>query len=118
MTYKLDAPLILNGEANPDRHIQIGKWRGPIALDGDIDAQIDALPLTDAEKASAKVEIREGWTTLQARPPEPPPRVLSYIEKRQAEYGSPQEQIENIIENGLAAEQTRIAAIKAKYPKT
>jgi hypothetical protein len=65
MTYKIDAPLIVDGKANPNRHIQIGNWRGPIALDGDIDAQIDALPLT--KKKTAKVEIREGWTTLQER---------------------------------------------------
>jgi hypothetical protein len=72
MTYKLDNPIFFTPDkAHPDRHIQIGKWRGPIALDGDIDAQIDALPLTDEEKATAKVEIRKGWTTLQARPPEP-----------------------------------------------
>lgn len=67
MPYKLDSPLTVGEKTNPNRHIQIGKWRGPIALDGDIDAQIDALPLTDDEKATAKVEIREGWTTLQAR---------------------------------------------------
>jgi len=41
----------------------------------------------------------------------------TYVEKRQAEYGTNTHQIENIIENGLEAEQTRIQAIKDKYPK-
>jgi len=71
------------GVAHPDRHIEINGWRGPIALDGDIDAQIDALPLTDEEKATAKVEIREGWTTLQGRADDtfPPPTALEVWER-------------------------------------
>ena len=40
------------------------------------------------------------------------------INNRQSEYGSNTQQIENIIENGLAAEQTRVQAIKDKYPKS
>ena len=39
------------------------------------------------------------------------------IEKRKAEYGSADQQMENIIENGLEAEQLRIQSIKDKYPK-
>jgi len=39
------------------------------------------------------------------------------ITNRQSEYGTPEHQIENIIENGLEAEQTRVQAIKEKYPK-
>ena len=39
------------------------------------------------------------------------------IANRQSEYGSNTHQIENIIENGLEAEQTRVQAIKDKYPK-
>jgi hypothetical protein len=42
---------------------------------------------------------------------------LDQIEKRKAEYGSADQQMENIIENGLEAEQTRIQSIKDKYPK-
>ena len=33
------------------------------------------------------------------------------------EYGTPVEQLERIIENGLAAEQTRVSEIKARHPK-
>ena len=39
------------------------------------------------------------------------------IANRKSEYGSNTHQIENIIENGLSAEQTRVQAIKDKYPK-
>ena len=42
---------------------------------------------------------------------------LGQISKRKAEYGTADEQMENIIENGLEAEQTRINNIKLKYPK-
>ena len=39
------------------------------------------------------------------------------IANRKSEYGTTEQQIENIIENGLSAEQTRVQAIKDKYPK-
>ena len=39
------------------------------------------------------------------------------ITNRKSEYGSNTQQIENIIENGLEAEQTRVQTIKEKYPK-
>ena len=39
------------------------------------------------------------------------------IANRKSEYGTTEHQIENIIENGLEAEQTRVQAIKEKYPK-
>lgn len=42
---------------------------------------------------------------------------LGQIAKRKAEYGSADQQMENIIENGLEAEQLRIQSIKDKYPK-
>ena len=42
---------------------------------------------------------------------------LGQIAKRKAEYGTAEKQMENIIENGLEAEQTRIQLIKDKYPK-
>ena len=40
------------------------------------------------------------------------------IRKRMLEYGDPAQQIENIIENGLTAEQERVKKIKQKYPKS
>lgn len=42
---------------------------------------------------------------------------LGQIAKRKAEYGSAESQMENIIEKGLSAEQTRVQTIKDKYPK-
>lgn len=42
---------------------------------------------------------------------------LGQIAKRKAEYGTPEQQMANIIENGLSAEQTRVQTIKDKYPK-
>ena len=42
---------------------------------------------------------------------------LGQIAKRKAEYGRADQQMENIIENGLEAEQLRIQSIKDKYPK-
>ena len=42
---------------------------------------------------------------------------LVQIAKRKAEYGTADEQMQNIIENGLSAEQTRVNSIKEKYPK-
>jgi hypothetical protein len=41
----------------------------------------------------------------------------TYEDKRIAEYGSVAEQIEFITENGLDAWQSKVAEIKAKYPK-
>ena len=40
------------------------------------------------------------------------------IGNRKKEYGLPEKQIENIIENGLESEQTRVQTIKDKYPKS
>jgi hypothetical protein len=42
---------------------------------------------------------------------------LDQIAKRKAEYGTLEQQMENIMENGLSAEQTRVNSIKEKYPK-
>ena len=39
------------------------------------------------------------------------------IEKRKAEYGSLEQQMENIMENGVTAEKSRVQSIKEKYPK-
>jgi hypothetical protein len=39
------------------------------------------------------------------------------VANRQKEYGTPQEMIEYITENGLEAWQTKVQGIKTKYPK-
>ena len=56
-------------------------------------------------------------TLTETEEPEPEPYVETYGDKRMAEYGSLHEQIEFITENGLDAWQTKVASIKAKYPK-
>lgn len=43
--------------------------------------------------------------------------AIGYEESRKGEYGTPESQIEFITENGLEAWQTKVAEIKAKYPK-
>lgn len=43
--------------------------------------------------------------------------VATYADNRKSEYGTIEQQIEYITENGLSAWQTKVAAIKAKYPK-
>ena len=50
----------------------------------------------------------------EARFPKP---ELGYAEKRQSEYGSWQEQLEIINEQGMDAWKEHINNIKAKYPK-
>lgn len=42
---------------------------------------------------------------------------LSQIKKRKAEYGTLEQQMENIMENGVTAEKSRVQSIKEKYPK-
>jgi len=42
---------------------------------------------------------------------------LGQIEKRKAEYGTLEQQMENIMENGVTAEKNRVQSIKEKYPK-
>ena len=42
---------------------------------------------------------------------------LEQILKRKAEYGTLEQQMENIMENGVTAEKNRVQTIKDKYPK-
>ena len=42
---------------------------------------------------------------------------LTWLENRTGAYGHVESQIEYITENGLEAWQTKVAEIKAKYPK-
>ena len=42
---------------------------------------------------------------------------LDQIAKRKAEYGTLEQQMENVMENGVTAEKNRVQAIKDKYPK-
>ncbi len=42
---------------------------------------------------------------------------ISWLEHRMGAYGRPENQLEFITENGLEAWQSKVAEIKAKYPK-
>ena len=42
---------------------------------------------------------------------------LTWLQKRIAAYGAPEEQLEFITENGLTPWQSKVSEIKAKYPK-
>ena len=50
-------------------------------------------------------------------PPEPEKIEPTYIEKRLAEYGTPQKQLEFITEHGLDAWQAKVEEIKKQIPK-
>jgi hypothetical protein len=65
------------------------------------------IPEPTAEQLAAQEEAANAEESNQ-----------TVISNRQSEYGSNTQQIENIIENGLVAEQARVQAIKDKYPKT
>lgn len=80
-----------------------------------IDGETLSVPLDPANRHYAGILawVEEGNTIADADPlPEP-----SYLELRQAEYGTPEQQMEFITENGLEAWQAKVAEIKAKYPK-
>ena len=59
------------------------------------------------------------WVLEEIPPPEPEPEEpeLTFFEKRKIEYGTAEEQIEFITENGLEAWQSKVSEIKTKYPK-
>lgn len=64
--------------------------------------------------------LSAGATRTAAEKPEPTlsdPRP-DYVQKRTAAYGTPQEQLEFITENGLDAWIAKVAQIKADNPKT
>ena len=78
--------------------------------DGDGNAYIKEWNLDIAQPTQAQLDALE----TQADDYE---FNLGQIAKRKAEYGTAESQMENIIENGLEAEQLRIQSIKDKYPK-
>ena len=64
----------------------------------------------DMVLAEDGISLRQGTDTELNPPP-------TYSEERMKEYGTPAEQLERIIENGLDAEIARVAEIKKKHPK-
>ena len=64
----------------------------------------------DMVLAEDGISLRQG-TELELNPPP------TAIELRIKEYGTPAQQLERIIENGLDAEIKRVSEIKARIPK-
>lgn len=61
--------------------------------------------------------LSEGQSRTAAEQPEPAAADPTWEESRISAYGTLESQIEYITENGLAAWQTKVAQIKADYPK-
>ena len=57
---------------------------------------------------------KQSWNLVDQSASE---KEASVINARRAEYGSTEEQIEFITENGLTPWQTKVAEIKARHPK-
>ena len=84
-------------------------------------ASVDPSEVEDTEPP-----IQEGYRAEHA-PPELVGNVWkqkwnlvenTWLENRESSYGNPFQQIEFITENGIEAWQTKVAEIKAKYPKS
>ena len=67
-----------------------------------------SIQLTDEEQAAIDIEQAAATSAISA---------AAYKRKRKLEYGSIEEQIEYIVENGLDAFISKQNAIKSKYPK-
>lgn len=78
---------------------------------------LDTLRLTEyGEKKGYKLPTKEefeAWKVEKQKELE----EQKIINKRKAEYGSPEEQLEFITENGLEAWKKKVSEIKQKYPK-
>ena len=67
-----------------------------------------SIQLTDEEQTAIDIEQAAATAAISA---------AAYKRKRKLEYGSIEEQIEYIVENGLDAFISKQNAIKSKYPK-
>ena len=64
------------------------------------------------------VNVGGTWTQTWEQTPKSTDELNGVaVANRQREYGLPEKQLEFITENGLEAWQTKVAEIKAKYPK-
>ena len=80
---------------------------------------VDVEPPTFNSKTQTCSWDGSQWVIVEIPQPEPEDEapVKTYVDKRAKEYGTVQEQIEFITENGLEAWQTKVSEIKSKYPK-
>ena len=94
----------------------------------DIRSSFNVVEVSSSEKPSEDTQhVKEGtpvlsngvWTQVWETSPRTAGELTEIaIDNRLGEYGTPVEQLEFITENGLEAWQTKVAEIKAKYPKT
>ena len=78
------------------------------------------IPRSETHNVSegSPVLVNGNWTQSWEQAPKTAIELESQVlDKRRAEYGPVENQIEFITENGLEAWQARVAEIKAKYPK-
>ena len=68
----------------------------------------ESIQLTDEEQAAVDSEQSAATSAIAA---------VAYKRKRQKEYGTVEEQIEYMVENGLDAFISKQNGIKSKYPK-
>ena len=103
-----------NALGNPDIRAEYGITEIPKSELPPIDVQTVEPTTPDGFRASkgdpefVGDEWRETWDYVE----------MTWLENRIKAYGLSREQIEFITENGLEAWQSRVAEIKAKYPKS
>lgn len=68
-------------------------------------------------EVSEEAKPEDRWESNKLVKPTRKAYVETYLDKRLKAYGSPQDQLEYITENGLEAWQTHVATIKELYPK-
>ena len=85
---------------------------------------VDVVPVPSPESdthnvvEATPVNVGGTWTQTWEQTPKSTDELNSVaVNKRIGEYGPVEKQIEFITENGLEAWQTKVAEIKAKYPK-
>jgi hypothetical protein len=99
-------------EAHLGRKVNFSPDGGEVHLtdDGSGVAVISKWDAPEPQPTEAELSAADGLaTTAEAN--------VDVIANRQKEYGSIEEQIEFITENGLTPWQTKVDEIKAKYPK-
>ena len=96
---------------------------GNLNVRGEYDV-VEVVPVSSPESDThnvaevAPVNVGGTWTQTWEQSPKSADELNSVaVNKRIGEYGSVEKQIEFITENGLEAWQTKVAEIKAKYPK-
>ena len=107
-----------------DSDTQVCSWNGSewvISTKPEENPEVPAPPLPPVSEPEAAppdpvIEYDERGRRLDTSGDEPEGEK-TWLEHRQEEYGSGDEQIEYITENGLDAWVEKVNAIKAKYPK-